>query len=395
MHRLMTRVGWFLLLLVALAGCELGRTINAFSDCYDPEKRDYFCCDRDTPPEHPLCTGAADAGADGDADAETDGEADAGGDDGGPPAAVCPWRCTSTGGGGFNPFPSYVWIEGEAPMPQPLTGIPWTSWINVEFAEPNCPTCSCIAPTLAEDGCTLPVVWNAESTMCQEASPPTITPFYPPPDWTGGCTATNPIAGGLLCSGEPCVKSLVVQPPALEPCVADPAMPPEGQTLPSPKRTMVIEYVAALASGTCDETTNCIAPPPDGYKLCFVGDDLQAEAECPAGWTDRYSGWRKVEDSRACSPCTCGTPESAYCEIRAKVYSDDVCDNERGSLVLSSSEGEKCVDLLEGSAIGSKMAEILTYQPGTCAPSTSEVIGETTQKRAVTYCCIPALPVPG
>jgi hypothetical protein len=389
----MTPVGCVLSLLVALTGCDTVYYVNSYSDCYNPEKKDFDCCDPDTPRDHPACTG--DAGADGEADAGTDGDVDADADDGGPHAAVCPWPCTSVGGGGFNPFPSYVWIEGEAPPPQPLKGIPWTSWIGVEFAEPNCPTCSCVAPTLPEDGCVLPSTWSAESTACGDASAPNITSFDPLLDWTGSCTSTNPIAGGMLCDGAPCVKSLVVQPPAIQPCIADPAMPPEGQTLPSPKRTMVIEYVAAATSGTCDETTNCIAPPPEGYKLCFVADDLQAEAECPAGWTDRFTGWRDVTDGRACSACTCGAPEGAYCEVRAKVYSDDVCGNERGSLVVSSSEGAKCVDLLEGTALGSKTAEVLAYQAGTCAPSTSEVLGEIVTDRAVTYCCIPAAPVPG
>lgn len=388
----MIPIGCFLSLLVALAGCELDGQMVLATRCFDTTTQTYVCCDPDTPESYSMCD--AGAGSDASADASDGGEVDAGTDDGGPPAAVCPWPCTSTGGGGFNPFPSYVWIEGEAPMPQPLAGIPWTSWIDVAFAEPNCPSCSCAAPTQPEDGCNVPVVWNAESKTCQEVYPPNITPFDPPPNWTGSCTATNPIAGGMLCNGSPCVKSLVVQPPAIEPCIAAPAMPPDGQPLPPPKRTKVVEYVAAASSSTCDETTNCIVPPPAGYKLCFVADDLQAEAECPTGWTDRYSGWRDVDDARACSACTCGAPEGASCEVRAKVYADDACGNERASLVVSSSEGAKCVDLLEGSALGSKTAEVLSYQAGTCVPSTSEVIGEIMLKRAVTYCCAPNPPVP-
>ncbi len=310
MHRSMIPIGCFLSLLVAIAGCELDGQMVLATRCFDTTTETYVCCDPDTPESYAMCDAGTDAGSSASADASDGTESDAGADDGGPPASVCPWPCTSTGGGGFNAFPSYVWIEGETPTPQPLTGIPWTSWIDVEFAEPNCPSCTCVAPTLPEDGCRLPIVWNAESTTCQEASLPNITPFDPPSGWTGSCTSTNPIAGGLLCNDAPCVRSLVVQPPAIEPCIAAPAMPPEGQPLPPPQRTKVVEYVAAASSGTCDETTNCIAPPPEGYKLCFVADDLQADAECPTGWTDRYSGWRDVDDARACSACACGTPRA-------------------------------------------------------------------------------------
>jgi len=61
---------------------------------------------------------------------------------------------------------------------------------------------------------------------------------------------------------------------------------------------------------------------------------------------------------------------------------------------LHSNEAAKCVDLTVGMALGSKTAEILSYQPGTCAPSTSEISGELELQRPVTYCCVPPLPTP-
>jgi hypothetical protein len=389
MYRTMPPIGCFLSLLVALAGCELdGRMIIA-SRCFDTTTNDFFCCDEDTPRDHPACNGGADAGADGDADAANDGNVDAGSDDGGPPATVCPWACTPTAGGGFDAFPSYVWFEKEGdPQPLPLDGLASTSWLDVEFDELTCPTCSCVAPTNPVGGCVLPMVWSVESTVCQDPSSPIVTPFDPPLNWTGSCTSSNLIEAGFLCDGAPCVKSLVVQPPAIAPCVAHPAMPAEGQTPSPPSVTTVIEYGAATFGQACGLTSNCIAPPPAGYKLCLIARNDDAVEPCPKGWPDRYEGWRDVFDTRACTPCTCGSPEGASCVTRVKAYADDACVSEAGSLLVSSDEEAKCTDLLVGTALGSKTAEILSYQSGSCLPSTSEIVGSTATKRPVTFCCV-------
>ena len=65
--------------------------------------------------------------------------------------------------------------------------------------------------------------------------------------------------------------------------------------------------------------------------------------------------------------------------------------NEQASLVLPSNEGPKCVDLASGTALGSKTAELLVYEAGTCEPSGGEVIGEPLTEVPVTFCCIPEL----
>ncbi len=386
-------------LLVALAGCELDGLMVIVTPCFDPVTETYVpCCDKGTKKERPC--DPADAGADAATDASDDGDADAGADDGGPAGGdegsslVCPWSCTPVGGGGFDPFPSYVWIGPEATSPpETLDGFAWTSWVDVKFADPNCPACSCIAPSAPADGCVLPAVWTVESTACQDPSLPVVAPFDPPLNWDGMCSSTNPIASGLTCDGEPCVKSLVLQPPVIAPCFAESAMPPEGQTLAAPTRTKVVAYVAASVPSACDATHHCITPPPEGYKSCFVARGADAVEACPEGWTDRYTGWRDVSDTRACTACSCGAPEGASCKVRAKVYADDACIDEAGSLIIPSNEDAKCVDLPVGTALGSQTAEILSYQEGTCTPSTSEIVGEAVTARPVTFCCVPELQI--
>lgn len=395
MLRSLPPIGCFLSLLVTLAGCELDGQMVLATRCFDTTTETYVCCDPDTPESYAMCDAGTDAGSDADADASDGNEADAGADDGGPPAAVCPWSCTPTGGGGFDPFPSYVWFEepGKLP-PKPLDGLAWISWVDVEFAEPTCPPCSCFAPTNSIDGCALPAVWDVESTACQDPSSPSVTTFDSPANWDGSCTSANAIEAGLLCGDEPCVKSLVVQPPANRPCIADPAMPPEGQPLPQPTRRKVIEYAAGSFPGTCNSTSNCVAPPPSDYRLCLVARNADAVEPCPAGWTDRREGWRDVSDTRACTPCTCASPEGGSCIIRVRAHSDNACNNEAGSFLLSSEESEKCVDLLVGTSLGSKSAEVVSYQAGSCVPSISEITGESKTERAVTFCCMPDLEMP-
>ena len=161
-----------------------------------------------------------------------------------------------------------------------------------------------------------------------------------------------------------------------------------------PAHKQVIEYVSAPNGTSCGSTSYCIAPPPAGYKLCFVANDIDVAVSCPPGWTDQHVGWREHNNTRVCSACTCGAPEGASCTVRANVYADDACTDARGSIELSSVDASQCLDLPVGTALGSKTAEILSYQAGTCASSTSKIVGELELERPVTYCCLPPLPTP-
>lgn len=197
-----------------------------------------------------------------------------------------------------------------------------------------------------------------------------------------------------MCDAEPCVKSLVLQPPTIAPCVAEAVMPPGGQQIEPVKHQIAREYVSASTGQTCDSTSNCIVPPPGGYQLCLVANEVEVALPCPNGWTDRRTGWREVIDMRSCSACTCGPPDGASCSVRASVYADDTCADERGSITSWSADASQCVDLAVGTALGSKKAEILSYEPGTCAPSLSEPLGEVQFAHPVTYCCVPLLVPP-
>ncbi len=378
-----------LLIIFGLAACDAEScdgNIELVSVCYNDAQEEVPCCG----PAGEKYACPPDAGDDADVDAGDGAEVDAGEDDGGP-GSTCPGDCITPGSGGFNRHPSYVWFGQETdPPPPPLPAEPYESWVDVAFAEPSCPICSCVAPSV---GCVLPSACDAKSTACQDNSLSTLTPFDPPADWDGSCSSSSPIPAGVLCEGAPCVRSLVIEPPTVAPCVAEPAMLPEGQPLPPPVRTRAIEYAAGDV-GTCDIARICVLPPPPGYRLCRVAYGLGALASCPAGWTDRHEGWAQVEEQRVCSACACGDPQAGACSVRVRVYANESCTNEQGVLVLPSTEGPKCVDLPMGTALASKAAEVIFSEPGTCEPSGGEVIGAAYTGAPVTYCCVPEFAPP-
>src|SRR5689334_22387259 len=107
-----------LFLLIGLASCG-EYPVELVPVCRDANHQRVPCCGK-WPDTHPCPDGGVDDDAGADADASDDGDVDAGAEDGGPPAdVVCPWACTPTGGAGFDPFPSYVWIGEEGEMPPP------------------------------------------------------------------------------------------------------------------------------------------------------------------------------------------------------------------------------------------------------------------------------------
>jgi hypothetical protein len=377
------------LITVGLAACDsdlFNGVVSANTVCRNDAGVRVPCCG--PPGEKYACP--PDAGDDADADAGND--VDAGEDDEGPGSACPePAQCITPGGGGFDDVPSYVWMGKETdPPPPPLPAERYESWVDVVFAEPMCPTCSCAAPA---PGCVVPTSWDVHSTSCQDISSSTVTSFDPLAGWDGSCSSSSQIPAGVLCDGLPCVRSLVVEPPNVAPCVAEPAMPPEGQPLPPPVRTKVIEYVAASV-GTCDLVNVCLLPPPPGYRLCRVAYGLGALLSCPKDWSDRHDGWTKVEEQRVCSACNCGAPQGGACSVRVRAYAEESCTNEQGSLVLPSTEAAKCVDLPVGTALASQTAEVLLSEPGTCEPGGGEVIGAPYTGTPVTYCCVPELAPP-
>jgi hypothetical protein len=71
---------------------------------------------------------------------------------------------------------------------------------------------------------------------------------------------------------------------------------------------------------------------------------------------------------------------------------DGACGHELTSMILPSDEPSKCNDLFSGAPLGSKTAEVLSYQSGTCQPSGGDLVGGIITEVPVALCCIPELP---
>ncbi|UQA58765.1 hypothetical protein [Polyangium aurulentum] len=385
-------------LVVAFGGCV--ETTNFIELCDAPDGGKEPCCPIWGNPVHkceheagPETPDAGDEDAAVDAGDEFDGGADDGGtDDGGGSgggaggSAVCAGTCVPEIGLDWSKA-LHVWMgkEGEVPEVQVQAVPAWEGWVDVVFSEPACPACSCDTP---EGSCAPPVAWAANSTSCQGPSDPIVTPFDASAGWDGSCTAENPIPAGVLCNGVPCVQSLAVGAPVITEgaCTPQPATLPELGRLPPPVRTKALAY-APTPSNDCPSTYNqCIPNPPPGYRLCIHSD--MVGATCPAGWPEKHEGWVIAEDPRACTACTCGAPEGAACTALVTAYADAACSDLRTSNLVSSGEPESCFDLIAGTALGSKRAEIVSYTPGTCAPGGGEIVGEKLTMGPATLCCL-------
>jgi hypothetical protein len=126
-------------------------------------------------------------------------------------------------------------------------------------------------------------------------------------------------------------------------------------------------------------------PPPDGFRTCIYHPD---EVPCPEAYPVQRVFYAGVEDTRACSPCACGEPEGASCSILATAYTDAACQGLAVSAMVSSVL-DFCGVLVPGTGLGSKSAEVLDIDPGTCTPSGGEPTGSVKPTGPSTFCCLP------
>jgi hypothetical protein len=95
-----------------------------------------------------------------------------------------------------------------------------------------------------------------------------------------------------------------------------------------------------------------------------------------------------LDDTRACTPCTCTEVTPSECSALMSVYEDPDC----GSLVGSLSIGmvsDQCMDVMGGMGLESMKGEWLVNEPGTCEASGGEPVGEAIPTKQRTFCCGP------
>jgi len=141
----------------------------------------------------------------------------------------------------------------------------------------------------------------------------------------------------------------------------------------------------------CPHGESCAPVPPEGFVLCLsvAGDGY----ECPNEYPDPFVVFDTVSDARACSPCVCSDPKDADCVALVSAYSDGVCGQMVASLMVALDQAA-CVDLLNGTGLASKSAELIVDKPGACTASGGEPSGVVEPVGPLTLCCQKAIPEP-
>lgn len=322
-------------------------------------------------------TSSGDGGSGG--DLFTTGE---GGDDGEP---VCANACVAGAPAWFDGL-SMFWIgpPDEAP-PCPADIAPLEGSIGVadlHVAPHTCPACSCSPAT-----CALPELMHASAAKCANADGAASIAWDAPPGWEGTCSAEEAIPGGLVCGGAPCVQSITISAPPVEPCA------PLAQGAPviaAPTWSTIARecMIGPLSGGGCATGEACAPAPPEGFALCVYRYGDHPTLECPAAYPRRLDIFQGVQDDRSCEQCACGEPQGAQCAALVSAFTGARCGGAAGSVVVTADEAA-CFDVPSGSVLGSKSAAFMVDKPGNCAPSGGAAEGAITLTEPVALCCTP------
>ncbi|MFS8070924.1 MAG: hypothetical protein ACMG6S_31540 [Byssovorax sp.] len=303
---------------------------------------------------------------------------------GGGGGSDCPGQCVPLGPGEWL-GPMLLWIgkEGEAPECPPSAPIQGSPMF-ADLTAPNvCGTCECDAPA---GSCALPTTLTAASSMCAGDGPGVPhTAFDAPAGWSGDCTAESPIPANQKCNGVNCVQSLTIAPLTLTEAPCGVSTTPVASKLPYTWGA-VAQSCHGLTSGTCAAPSEICAPAVlPGFEQCLyqVGD-----RECPAAYSERHVFYYGVEDTRACTPCACGEPVGSTCTAFVSAFTDGSCSSPVVAGTVDAS-GPKCLDVLSGVALGSKLATAPVYAPGVCQASGGAAIGGAVPEEPSTFCCLP------
>lgn len=242
-------------------------------------------------------------------------------------------------------------------MPAPFAGFADTQ-PTVE-----CPTCSCLPSGGAQ--CSLPDQLLANPGVCPGG--PGAQEFSASPTWDGTCDATTPVSSA---------GSLTVTPPT-KPFASCTPKKTGPVIIQGPTAALQCDGMPSVAAGTCgDQNKVCTFPKSEGFLTCVLklGDNA-----CPDGWPTKHVVW---PDSQACG-CQCSSPVGDSCSATVTVYEDGACSKAIGSVMVSSDQPKGCVDVVPGSAFGSKSATPPVYTAATCTPETL------TEGKPLTFCCLP------
>ncbi|WP_437571362.1 hypothetical protein [Sorangium sp. So ce542] len=251
-------------------------------------------------------------------------------------------------------------------------------------AHPGCEPCACTAPAcLFPAGLTVTSGW-----MCGDGPGETVAPFDAPVSWDGSCAAPGAV-------GAEAFGSFRIAPATARPCevVASP-VPRDGDAHTGGQAVIACD---AVRGNTCPNSAHACALGAaklrPGWRRCLLSE-VDRDVECPSSdWTaglhfsEKLTFWSKVEDRRACTPCSCTETAPSTCEALVSTFEDGACGDLIDAAVVAGNG--VCHDAEPGSTLGSMRATWLVDAPGSCAPSGRELMGELSLSGKVTACCLP------
>jgi hypothetical protein len=287
---------------------------------------------------------------------------------------------------GWSPEPFVFWKgaatsvpKSKCPQSAPHPSQPWYS--NPDQTPMSCPACSCAPST----GVCLPPasVTVSASPVCPNDGDAGV-PFDPPSEWDGGCTTNDAIAA-VDCDGGPCSVTVAPLVPVDE-CKPNQVMIPTIVTW----QDIAFSCNGDTNHGSCaNDGETCVpaAPSSVGYTVCVSQKGDDQTIMCPDKYIRSGVFYLGADDTRACAPCECGTPQGSTCSSFVSLYADDACSVGVASVTATSSDS-MCATIPDGAELGSKRASPPTYTAGTCEPSGGAPTGFVKPREPFTLCCV-------
>jgi hypothetical protein len=308
-----------------------------------------------------------------------------------PSALACTGQCAP-----YSPLewsgPSLLWIgpPSQTPTcPAAVSASGYFAYADLDASAP-CPPCQCAPPA---GSCGLPPAIGVSPESCEAADADGgDTPFNPPAGWDGGCTEDDAIAGGALCDGGPCAQSATIAPLTVNETGCEPVAPTVSPPPISQSSALICE---GMAPGACAITGESCLPATPGFAICvFQAGDHDCSASF-GPYTQKVLVYIDVSGMPSCSACTCGAPAGSVCTSKLSFYVDGMCASPASNANLVDSTKPVCVDLITGTALGSKSASEPVYAPGACQAGGGVLMGSVVPVDPTTFCCIqPPVPPP-
>jgi hypothetical protein len=290
-----------------------------------------------------------------------------------PPHCASGFACAPAVPSGWSgPFEIYVGPGAPPPCGVNFSGAALDGHVGLSAPAASC-ACTCGQASGVQ--CSSPALtFYSGSTTCTLGSPCSTVVLGP-----GACT---PVDVSTACGTS--VGAFMTVPPstALQgTCGAVPAVtvPPSTWT----SQTRACAAAVAPARADCAAGNVCAPAPssPFGSTLCV--EQSGNVPACPTGYTARSVSYGAVDDTRACSACTCGPVTGASCggSVTQFASTDGGCQS--GQIIYPL--GQSC-DPVQQPA---DLEVTVTASGGSCAPGPTAAIGAASAAQPTTFCCAP------